>query len=61
MDNQLDPQAMDEYYSDCASLPDPLQPHGDADGALPGPHPPWRPVSVPEDAQSMADEIGPYV
>ena len=61
MDNHPDPEAMEEYYSDCANLPDPLQPHGDADAALPGPHPPWRPVSVPEDAQTMADEIGPYV
>ena len=52
---------MDEYYSDCASLPDPLQPHADADADMPGPHPPWRPVRVSEDAQSMADEIGPYV
>jgi hypothetical protein len=61
MHNQPDPEAMEEYYSDCASLPDPLQPHDDADRELPGPHPPWRPVKVPEDAQSMTDEIGPYV
>ena len=61
MHNQPDPEMMDDYYIDCASLPDPLQPHPDPEAALPGPHPPWRPIRVPEGARSMVDELGPYV
>ena len=61
MHNRPDPEAMEDYYTDCASLPDLLQPHRDPATALPGPHQPWRPVLVPEHARSMVDGLSPYV
>jgi hypothetical protein len=61
MTTRPDPEAMDEYFTDCACLPDPLQPHRDLARTPPAPHLPWRPVSVPEDTRSMADGISPFV
>lgn len=52
---------MDEYFTDCACLPAPLQPHRDPAGALPARHLPWRPISVPDGARSMVDGISPFV
>ena len=61
MHNTPDPEAMDEYIADSVSLPDPLQPHGEDAGTLPGPHQPWQPVRVPEEARSIVDGLGPFV
>ena len=56
-----DPEAMDEYFTDCACLPDPLQPHRDLARTPPAAHLPWTPVSVPESTRSMVDGISPFV
>ena len=61
MQTPPEPEAMDEYFTDCAGLPDPLQPHGDVTGTPPPAHEPWAPVSVPEDTRSMVDGIAPFV
>jgi hypothetical protein len=61
MTTRPDPEAMDEYFTDCACLPDPLQPHRDLAHTPPGRHLPWQPVSVPEGTRSMMDGISPFV
>ena len=61
MQTRPDPEAMDEYFTDCACLPDPLQPHRDLARTPPPPHLPWQRVTVPERTRSMVDGIQPYV
>jgi hypothetical protein len=62
MTTRPDPEAMDEYFTDCACLPDPLQPHHhDLARTAPDPHLPWQPVSVPEGTRTLVDGISPFV
>ncbi len=65
MNSRPDPEAMEEYFTDCACLPDPLQPHRDLARTPPAPHLPRiagrTQVTVPDRTRSMVEGISPFV